>query len=66
VARNVVRRRIEFNQTDVEWFERTYPDGSLSAVVSMLLEKFREVNEFTPVHYANMAAKALTEELSAK
>lgn len=66
MARDVIRKGIELNKDDVDWFNEQYPKGSLSATLSMLLEKFRAVNSYTPSDYADMAAKALTEELHKK
>jgi hypothetical protein len=63
-VRNVVRKRIELNQDTVDWFEATYPEGSLPATISMLFDKFREVNTLTPVQYAEAAARALSEEIA--
>lgn len=66
MSREVVRRGIELNVDDVAWFHEQYPKGSLSATLSMLLSKFREINTLTPNDYAKIAAEALTEELKAK
>ena len=63
MARNVVRKRIELNLDTVNWFEMHYPDGSLSATISILFDKFREVNTATPVEYAELAARAFSEEI---
>lgn len=63
MAREVVRKHIELNGDDVAWFEQQYPKGSLSATLGMLFTKFREVNEHTPAEYAEIAARALSEEL---
>lgn len=62
--RNVVRKRIELNQDTVDWFETHYPEGSLPATISMLFDKFREVNTMTPSQYAEAAARALSEEMT--
>lgn len=62
MARNIARKRVELNQATVDWFEATYPQGSLSATLSMLFDKFREVNTTTPAEYATLAAAAFTEE----
>lgn len=61
MAKNVVRKRVEFNEDTVTWFTAHYPEGSLSATVSMLLDKFKEVNTLTPADYAKLAAEAFTE-----
>jgi hypothetical protein len=62
----VVRKGIELNKDDVEWFNEQYPKGSLSAVLSMLFSKFRDANTHTPSDYAKIAATALTEELNSR
>jgi hypothetical protein len=62
MAKNVVRKRIELNQDTVDWFNNHYPEGSLSATISMLFDKFMEVNVTTPAEYASLAAAALNEE----
>lgn len=62
VERNVVRKKIELNQDDVDWFYSQYPDGSLSAIISMLLSKFRESNTATPADYVKLAVDAFNEE----
>lgn len=62
MARNVIRKRIELNLETVNWFEAHYPEGSLSATLSMLFDKFREVNNATPAEYAKLAAEAFQEE----
>ena len=62
MAKNVVRRRIELNEDTVNWFETHYPHGSLSATLSMLFDKFKEVNKATPAEYASLAAEAFQEE----
>jgi len=64
MARNVVRKRIELNEDTVNWFNTHYPEGSLSATVSMLFDKFMEVNTTTPAEYAKLAAAALNEEIA--
>jgi hypothetical protein len=66
MALEVIRKGIELNKDDVDWFNEQYPKGSLSAVLSMLLTKFREVNTHTPSDYARIAAEALTEDLNSK
>ena len=64
MSRNVVRKRIELNEDTVDWFESQYPKGSLSATLSMLFDKFKEVNKATPAEYASLAAEAFNEEAS--
>lgn len=66
MARDVIRKGIELNKDDVDWFEEQYPKGSLSATISMLFEKFRQSNTHTPSDYADMAVRALNEELQSK
>jgi hypothetical protein len=66
MSREVIRKRIELNQDDVDWFDETYPEGSLSGIISMLFSKFRDANTMTPTDYAKIAAAALREELESK
>lgn len=63
MSRNVIRKRVELNQDDVEWFETQYPEGSLGGIITMLFSKFREVNTLSPQDYAKIAAEALTEQM---
>jgi hypothetical protein len=64
--RNVIKKGIELNQDDVDWFNSQYPKGSLSAVLSMLLSKFRESNTLTPSDYVKIAVDALNEDMKSK
>jgi len=61
---DVIRKKIELNKDDVDWFEEQYPKASLGGILSMLLTKFREHNTHTPNDYAAMAAQALSEEVN--
>lgn len=61
--RNVIRKNVELNADNVEWFQRHYPQGSLAAMISMLFDKFVEANEKTPQEYAQIAAQELSEDL---
>ena len=64
MARNIVRKTVELNKEDIAWFEETYPHGSLSAMLQMLLGRFREITIHTPQEYADIAARALSEEIT--
>lgn len=59
----LVQRNVQLNEDDIKWFENTYPKASLSAILGLLLEKYRQVAIITPSDYANIAAKTLHEEL---
>lgn len=61
--RNVIKKGIELNQDDVDWFNSQYPKGSLSATLSMLLSKFRESNTLTPNDYVKIAVDAFNEDM---
>jgi hypothetical protein len=61
-VRAEVRRGIVLNKDDVEWFESTFPHGSLSALLQRFLTKYREATTLTPDDYISIAIKALEEE----
>lgn len=62
MARDVVKVRLDLNADDVRWFSETYPSGSLTGIMQLLLSKFREVNDITPAQYAKLAAESIQEE----
>lgn len=64
MARNVIRKRVELNLETVQWFNAHYPESSLPAILSMLFDKFKDVNSLTPSDYAKLAAEAFQEEAS--
>lgn len=60
----VVRKFIDINEDDLEWFERTYPNGSLTWILSMLLHEFRTATEHTPNDYAKIATESLQQHIA--
>jgi len=60
----VVRKFIELNKDDLEWYEKTYPNGSLTWILSMLFHEFRTATEHTPNEYAKIATESLQEQLA--
>lgn len=66
MSRETIERKITFDKDNVDWFVAQYPKASLSGICDMLLEKFRSVSEFTPSHYAEVAAKSLKTELETR
>lgn len=66
MARDVIRKGIELDKDDLEWFYSQYPEGSLTGIISMLFSKFREANTYTPSDYADMAVETLNEQLRKK
>lgn len=59
----LIQRNIQLHDDDVRWLEETYPKISLSAILGLLLSKYRAVTEHTPEYYAEVAAKELKEDL---
>ncbi len=57
--KNTVRKFIELDREDAEWFNSTYPNGQFSWILTMLLKKFREAHATTPEQYATAGAKEL-------
>ncbi len=64
---NIIRKTVELRKEDVDWFDETYSgvtnNASLSWVLSLMLEHFREVHEHTPSDYAKMGAEELKKRL---
>ena len=54
-----IRKMIELPRNDVRWLEEHYPSGSLSWVLSGLLEEFRRAHKQTPKDYMTLGALAL-------
>jgi len=59
----LIQRNVQLHDDDLRWLEETYPKVSLSAILGLLLSKYREVAKHTPAYYAEIAAKELKEEL---
>lgn len=58
-------KRVELDSRLVDWYYATYPDGSLSWILNLLMNEFMEVSKTkTPAYYAALGAAALTEQLN--
>jgi len=66
MARETLERKVVLDKDNVDWFTEQYPRASLSGILDMLLENFRKVSEFTPAHYADVAAKMLAEKVNGR
>jgi hypothetical protein len=60
--RAVVRKMLDLNAEPVQQFYKYYPGGSLTDVLSLLLEKYMRLHEHTPEEYAEIAANELKDE----
>lgn len=58
------RMNVSLDTGHVEWFNETYKGASLSWLLNLLLEKFKDVNNVKPEDYAKLAAEQLKEELN--
>jgi len=67
VKPDIIRKTVELRKEDVDWFEETYSgvtnNASISWVLSLMLEHFREVHEHSPTDYARMGAEELKRRL---
>lgn len=66
MARNVVRKNVELSEENVNWYQQTFPGGSLSGILDQLLQFFREHTEHTPEEYARVAAQHLADGLKSR
>ena len=57
--KQTTRKCVELNTVDVEWFESTYPEGSFSWILSMLLSEFKNATAQSPQDYAKLGAEAI-------
>lgn len=64
--RNTVKRNIELNKDDVDWFYSTFFGGNLSGLMSELLSEFRSLYDKPPAYYLELAAKSLKEKIDEK
>lgn len=66
--KKIVRKTVELNEDNVEWFYKTYEGiggkPSLSWVLDLMLEKFKEAHVHTPAEYAILGAAELKRQLS--
>lgn len=58
-----IRRFIDFDKDDIDWYESAYKSGTLNWLMSMLLKKFREAHKTTPDELAKMGAEELKRQL---
>lgn len=61
--RNTTKKCVDLGTEDIKWFEETYPQGSLSWILSMLLSEFRTATTQSPQDYAKIGAQALKDML---
>lgn len=61
--RRTVTREAQLDEDDVAWFKTRYPNASVNGTLALLFRKFVEVNKLTPVDYAEIAAKELSNEI---
>lgn len=54
-----IQKWVDLDKDDARWLESTYPGISYSALLTMLLKKFREVHISTPSDYAEAGAQEL-------
>lgn len=59
MSKLTVRKTVELNSIDVEWFTHQYGGAGLSWVLGALLEEFRKAHVLDPKDYASIAAKSL-------
>lgn len=68
--RVTIRKTVELEKDNVEWFTETYSgvtnNASLSWVLNLMLAKFREAHEKTPDDYARIGAAELKKMLEDK
>ena len=61
--RATVRKTVELSEINVEWFYATYSGvaskASLSWILDLMLEKFRELHDKTPSELAELGAAEL-------
>ena len=57
--RGRTQKWVDLDRDDVQWLDSTYPGVSYSALLTMLLKKFREAHTATPSDYAKLGAEEL-------
>ena len=50
-------KRVTLSRDNLVWLRQTYPDGSLSWTLDMLLRQFRKVHTLRPKDYAELGAR---------
>lgn len=58
---STVRKTVEFDRDNLEWFEQHYPGTSFWWLQNELLAAFRNAHVHTPQHYAILGAQAVRE-----
>lgn len=58
-----IKKHIDLDKDDVDWYQTTFPKSSLSHLLTMLLKHYRGVVEAEPSTYAEIAIKHLQEDL---
>jgi hypothetical protein len=61
--RDVIKKKIELDRPNVDWFEQAYPGGSLTGLINGLLEKFRHLHDAESKDFVAIAAKQVKEEM---
>lgn len=61
--RNTIRKKLELSCENIDWYERAYPGGSLTALVDSLLEKFRLLHSTEVEDFPRLAAEQVKEEV---
>ena len=61
---NLVRKGIEVSREDLDWYEKTYPKGSLNWLLQLLLYEFRLAHKESPADYAKRGAEELKRKLN--
>lgn len=59
-------RQVKLDDEDVNWYNSTYPGGSLTWVLGLMLKEFRKAHSLTPADYAAIGAKELRKQLEEK
>ena len=61
-----IKKQLMLDEDNVNWFYSKHgEDASLGWLCDLLLTKYREVCEKTPIDYATLGAQALKDELDA-
>jgi len=57
-----IRKKVELDEGNAQWFEETYPGGSYSWLFNLFLDKFRALHtDNTPAVVISQAAKEVQE-----
>lgn len=61
---NTVRRNIDLDKDDVDWYAQIYPEGSYNWVFNLLFKEFRKAHSITPADYAAIGARELQKKIT--